>query len=55
MGGLHDIALPEAACPQTGCLLESMDAAGMALDCGAELHGDAGNPAWDDDTEGRAP
>lgn len=47
MGGLHDIALPEAACPQAGCLLESMDAAGMALDCGFEHGGDGEDLPWD--------
>jgi hypothetical protein len=36
MGSLHGSALPEAACPQAGCLLESLDAGGMALDCGME-------------------
>jgi len=44
MGGLHDVALPEAACPQTGCVLESFDAAGVALDCPAVADDDAMAP-----------
>ena len=43
----HDLALPESACPQAGCLLECFDAAGIALDCRCGTPA-AVDDAWED-------